>query len=532
MFEIKRHLQVSLLCLTGVLMGCTTDNNNFPTPNQWLGDGPEDMPGNHPMGGMEGRVEDDTVMPDIDATIYTYNGQKATDAASDVVGNDKDFYHEKNNFSTQVVVEYNGNNATATTSSPDIICLIEDAHVVVDMLTHSVQNVNIILRGQTENGSLKIYGEKKFMLTLEGVDITSQNGPAINSQCKKRMFVHLVEGTVNSLKDNASYADDFYYMDSVSAKDEDRKGCFFSEGNLIFSGTGVLKVAGLKKHGIATDGYFWMRPGVTIAVTEAQKNAIHVKGDMEDGIGVTINGGLLYTNVKSEAGKGIKCDQMVDINGGELQLNTTGISVYDEEEEDTSSPSCIKADGNVSIRNGKLTLKSTGTGGKGISTDANLYISGGETTITTTGGKYTYSTELTSSPKGIKADGDILISGGKVNICVTGKSDGSEGLESKANLTISDGDICIYAYDDAINAAESITINGGMVYAHSVNNDGIDSNGTLTINGGTVIASGTNVPDGSFDSDDSKNFVVNGGTLIGIGGACTTPSNESKQNSL
>lgn len=95
----------------------------------------------------------------------------------------------------------------------------------------------------------------------------------------------------------------------------------------------------------------------------------------------------------------------------------------------------------------------------------------------------------------MKADGNITISGGKLNISVTGASDGSEGLESKATLTISGGEIYSYAYDDAINAASAINITGGKVYAYASNNDGIDSNGSLVISGGLVIGVGTSAPD-------------------------------------
>ena len=59
-------------------------------------------------------------------------------------------------------------------------------------------------------------------------------------------------------------------------------------------------------------------------------------------------------------------------------------------------------------------------GRQGINADGEVRVSGGETTVTTTGGKYYYSQSLTSSPKGVKADGDITISGGKLNISVTG----------------------------------------------------------------------------------------------------------------
>lgn len=135
-----------------------------------------------------------------------------------------------------------------------VLCHVNGAYVALDMLTHEVSGVEVVVKGKSENGGLKIYGEKKFKLTMAGVELTSQQGPAINSQCKKRIFVHLQEGTTNRLTDVETYTQDSFYLDASVADDEDRKGCFFSEGNLIFSGTGVMVVAGKYKHGIVTDG--------------------------------------------------------------------------------------------------------------------------------------------------------------------------------------------------------------------------------------------------------------------------------------
>lgn len=468
----------------------------------------------------------------IDVTIDDYDGETADDADEDVVGTDEDLYWEVNTFTNTVDITYEGTTATAVTNNDDIVCYVDGADVTVDMLTNSVKNVEITVSGKSDDGSLKIYGEKKFKLTLDGVDLTSSTGPAINSQCKKRIFVHLAEGTTNRLTDASSYSDDSYYLNGATSDDEDRKGCFFSEGNLVFSGTGVLVVQGNQKHGIATDGYFYMRPGVTIAVTGAAKNAIHVKGDSDDGIGIYVAGGLIYANISSTAGKCMKTDLNAVIAGGKLLLNTSGGSEYDEDDADTSSAACIKTDGDVVITGGTLTMKSTGDGGKGINADGDINISGGMVTVATSGGKYVYTQSLTSSPKGIKADGDITIDGGQVNVSVVGVSDGSEGIESKAALTVNDGEIYVYAYDDAINASTSVNINGGKVFAYSVDNDGIDSNGSLTITGGLVIASGSSAPEEGFDCDNSNNFKISGGIVIGTGGAAVSPSNSSSQRTL
>jgi hypothetical protein len=513
---------ISVATLAAIGTGCNSFNS---------GDDPFGNMGQYGQGSSQTYTQEDGDAPSFVSTISAWDGTTATDASADVVGTDADYYYEANNFKNTVKVAYSGDNATVESSNANIIVQQTGAYVTVDMATNTVSNTEIVVSGTSDNGALKIYGSKKFKLTLNGVELTSQRGPAINSQCKKRMFVHLANGTTNKITDCATYSDDAYYL---STTDEDRKGCLFSEGNLIFSGTGSLIVSGKQKHGIATDGYFWMRPGVTIVVNEAAKNAIHVKGDTDDGIGITVKGGLIYANVSSTAGKCIKTDLDANIDGGTLLLNTSGAATYDSDEKDTSSAACIKTDGNINISGGTLTLKSTGTGGKGLNSDGDINISGGATTITTTGGKYYYSQSLTSSPKGAKADGNVNISGGTLNISVTGKSDGSEGLESKKIMTISGGETYVYAYDDAINASSALNISGGKVFAYALNNDGIDSNGTLTISGGVVIANGTSSPECGIDVDNSSGFKINGGTVIAIAGGSlqSKPSSSSSQCSV
>jgi hypothetical protein len=472
------------------------------------------------------------IKPTFNATISDYDSTVATDAANDVVGSDADFYWEANSFTNTVKIAYDGGTATVQSSNSKIITDTSGAYVTVDFQTNSVSNVEIIVSGTTTDGGLKIYGGKKFKLTLNGASIKSTKGPAINNQCKKRMFVNLAAGTQNVLEDASTYSDDTYYISGKTSADEDRKGCFFSEANIILSGTGTLNVAGNMKHAIVTDGYFWMRPGVTVVITKAVKNGIHVKGDTDDGIGVTINGGYIYAKMTGEAGKCINSDLDVVVNGGTLDLNTTGKAIYDSSDNDTSSAACIKADGNIHITDGTIYCRSNGTGGKGFNCDGATTIDGGTIQIATNGSKYTYSYSMTSSPKGIKSDGDITINGGKLSIAVVGMSDGSEGLESKSKLTINDGEIYIYAYDDAINASSDITINGGKTFAYAINNDGIDSNGTLTINGGLVFSSGTSSPEEGIDCDQSSKFKINGGTVFGFGGSAVSPSSSSKQRTV
>ena len=194
--------------------------------------------------------------------------------------------------------------------------------------------------------------------------------------------------------------------------------------------------------------------------------------------------------------------------------------------------------GGPSKANANILCVSSGEGGKGINVDGNLTVESGTIEVATSGGKYVYNAaqDLDSSPKGIRVEGDIVINGGFINIQVTGKSEGSEGLESKSKLTVNGGEIFVYAYDDAINVGGDkpvgIEVNGGKIFAFADNNDGIDSNAMMWINGGLVIASGSAAPEEGLDCDRSQNFIVTGGTLIGTGGAAVSTSTSSTQRNV
>ena len=480
--------------------------------------------------GDENHDEDNTEVdnPDVNSDVAPWTGVWASDAAMDTVGSDADFCYEANSFSNLVVVTFNGTTASVESSNSNIKTNVSGAYVTIDMLTNSVSGVEIVALGSSTDGGLKIYGDKKFKLTLSGLDLTSKKGPAINSQCKKRMFLHLTNGTTNRIADAANYTDDAYTL--PGSYDEDRKGAFFSEGHIIVSSQGALVAEGNFKHAIATDGYYYQRPGTTIVVTAAAKNALHVKGDDEDMIGAWFKGGMFYARVTSTAGKGVKCDYDIVIDGGKFDVETSGNAEYDSTEADTSSAAALKSDTHIEINGGDLVFKSTGSGGKCINCDGSLTINDGNLNLTTTGKRYEYNKNTTSSPKAIKVDGAIIINGGVTNINVTGASEGSEGMESKSSITFNGGEMMVKSYDDGINAKSDITINGGKIYTYGTNNDGMDSNGKLTMKGGLVIGVGSNAPETGVDVDVSSNWKIEGGTMIGFGGSMmASPSTASSQ---
>ncbi len=469
-------------------------------------------------------------------------------------------------YENAVLIAFSTSGATVTNPFENNGVVVENnnGHVVITSTITELE-LNYVLSGITADGSVKIYGEKKFGLILNGVEITNPNGAAINIQNKKKGTVTLVDKTNNRLIDGPAYT----YTDG-----EDMKATFFSEGNVAIEGNGSLEIRGKNKHALCTDGALTITEG-TINIKEAASDGIHTNDEITisggnltvrsvgDGVEseskkapVTITGGNISVVTTGEKGHAIKTKHNVEIEStgiieittygaaskgikpsgditilkGDITVNSAGDAIWEADENDTSSAAGIKCDGNFLMEDGTLTLLSTGKGGKGINADGTLIINGGTVFVTTTGNQYVYDRNNDTAAKAIKSDGNLTINGGNIKIR-TSKTE-AEGLESKATLTITGGEIDIEAYDDAINASKHIQIDGGNIYCSSTTNDAIDSNGTLTVTGGVIVAAGASQPEAGFDCDNSR-FTITGGTLIGIGGSTSTPTaNYCTQRSL
>ena len=419
-------------------------------------------------------------------------------------GDEAEDYIENNTFSSHVNIAFNGTSASTSGSVDGVTVTINGADVIVNS---SAKNVCYTVSGATTDGFLKIYSDKKFELKLNGVEITNPDGAAVNIQSKKRGYIVLNDGTTNTLTDGTKYSD--------ATDGEDMKACFFSEGKMLFSGSGVLDVYGNCKAGIRSDDYVMFRPGNNVYVKATAGNAIKAND------AIYIKGGVINVETSAAASKGLSSDGLIQIDGGRTTAITTGTGEYDSDEEDVSGCAGVKADSIFVMNGGALYCKSTGAGGKGISTDQALTVNDGIIKVITTGAQYTYG-NLDTSPKGIKSDAEVNITGGNIMVRCTG-GEGSEGIESKGAMNISGGDVMAYCYDDAINSSKAMTISGGNIFAMGTNNDGIDSNSTLTITGGLVIACGTTQPEDGFDCDQNA-FTITGGTLIGIGGGTSMPT--------
>lgn len=455
------------------------------------------------------------VSSDGDVTSFTVAINKNAISESVNVNADDDDYIENTSFGKTITITFSKSGAATVSGDDAGIVSINGNDVTATNNTETI--IRYVLTGETNDGFFKLYSSKKQAIVLNGVSITNPDGAAINNQSKKRTFIVLNDGTKNYLTDGTNYSD--------ATDNEDMKACFFSEGQLVFSGSGYLEVDANCKAGIRSDDYVRTMPKSNIFVDASSGNGIRGND------AVIVTGGVINVNVTGTADKGISTDGEIRIDGGRTTILTSGGYEYDEDDKDYTACSGLKADSVVTINGGELNIMSTGTGGKGINCDDMININDGVIRIITTG-KRQKDSKGSVSPKGIKADGNITVKGGQTQVRLEGTGDGTEGIESKGEIHIEAGTVESYSYDDAINSAGNLYIDGGYVYARSYNNDGIDANKNLYINGGVVIAEGAGQPECGLDAAEQYKAYINGGTVIAVGGGLQAIDSSSKQASI
>ena len=471
-----------------------------------------------------------------------------------------------------VTVVYTGDTATVTadnTASQYLTITQSGAHVSIVQSSDLATEITYTLSGTSTDGEFYMSGSYKATVELGGLTLTNAtpvySGAAVHIQNGKRIKVKVITGTTNSLVDAAGGS---------------QKGCLYIKGHAEFAQQGTLNVVGNVKHAIKAGEYITLK-NATLNITSAvgdgiscnqfflmESGSVTINGTGDDGIqcdldgsestgetadhededsgNIYIEGGTLNITCAAIAAKGIKAAGDMNISGGDITVTTSGKGMWDEEDLETKAACGLSADGNMNISGGTLNLTSTGSGGKGMKCDSVLTITDGTITVTTSGGLYynngtTENTHYTgntdrissdyySSPKGIKAglktqvgnsytySGGIVINGGTIKVTTSGTN--GEGIESKDTLVINGGEIYVNAYDDGINSALDMTVNGGFIYSRATNNDGMDANGNFYINGGLVYAIGARSPELALDanSEEQKKLYINGGVVIAVGG--------------
>lgn len=501
-----KKLMILVLMATGVAAGCSKDEILPFFPDNTSGGSATDGGSSTDSGATDGGT---AVVPET--------------SEEDVIDNTA--------FARTIAIVFSDTSGATVTGDENGIVTVNGNQVTADN-TQFDENVKFTLSGSTSNGFFKTYSNNRQALVLNGVSLTNPNGAAIDNQGKKRYYL-VVNGT-NTLADGASAA-------YSTSNDEDQKAVLFSEGQIVFSGSGKLTVNANNaqaKSGIASDDYLYVTETPAITVTAGNKAGHGIRGKDY----VRIAGGTLNVTTKAAMKKGIGSDGFVLVEGGNTTINVSGGTAYDSEDQEYKGSAGIKADNYFGMTGGTVIITNSGAGGKGVHAGSydydptthvvnDSYISGGTLTITTTGSE---SNDVSS--KGIKVGwvtkngsgeratvtgygGSLKISGGKVIVKVSK----SEGIEAKGNLVISGGETYVYSTgDDAINCQAELDVTGGYVYAFSSANDAMDANHDLKISGGYVFAVCTKgSPEVAMDANTEsqyKLYIESGATVVAYGG--------------
>ena len=167
--------------------------------------------------------------------------------------------------------------------------------------------------------------------------------------------------------------------------------------------------------------------GGTSDVSEDNGTSYNAIGLKAD-MDMTISAGTITIANSGAMSKSIKSKKNVTIDGGTITLKPSGaMQVINS---DASYSSGIKCD-DLTLNDGTVDITATGTAGRGISA-ANVITNGGTLTITNSGAGQTGSNDSYTA-KGIKADQSIALNDGAITITMSGT--GGKGIKSSGTYT-------------------------------------------------------------------------------------------------
>ncbi|WP_267406904.1 MULTISPECIES: carbohydrate-binding domain-containing protein [unclassified Chryseobacterium] len=425
--------------------------------------------------------------------------------------------------------------------------------------TATISNLEYNLLGTSTTGSLTMSSTLPANFVMNNLNLTNASGSAINITGAQTHTFTMQAGTTNSLTDGSSST---------------KNGVLQSDGKLIFAGTGMLNIKGIKKHGVSTsagievqngiikvisaasDGFhsegFVMSNGtVNITATgdaiDAGDNAIAISGGnitttlasadvkaIKTGTStIGISGGTLNLTLTGAQSKAISAKGNITFDGGDIMANLSGAAVLTASGSgyDPSYSTAIKTDASVIVNAGTLNLAiaSTANGGKGISAGQNITINNGNITITTAGNGATYTNTSgvldSYSSSAITADGNLAINAGSVT--TTSSGTGGKGLKADGTVIIGSSTTTPtlnikttgarflvsgtdYSHPKTLVAAGGITINSGTNIFNSTD-DGIHSDTSVTINGGTNTVSAISTISGVGEGVEAPIITFAGG---------------------
>lgn len=445
-----------------------------------------------------------------------------------------------------ITIRYNGSTAKVDQKEKDSVTVtVKGANVNIDS-KYTAHKLSVRLTGKSEDGQLILKTAGKAKVTLDKLNLTSQEGAPIDLKNKKKVEVAVADGTENTLTITACNDTANHKAAVIWAKDK-----------LLLSGKGTLNI-------VATgDGCRGIKTKDDITIEDLTLN-------------VTTSGNHLGEKPFSFGGfGGFGGGEMPDFGNfqmpeGGFQMPEGGFPNFgggfpgfggmrpegNDSTRQGGFPNFgggfpgfggMRPEGNDSTRRGGFPNFGEGfpNFGEGGMPDFGGFGGGfggfgnpgeeGEEDEEGGGMGFGGKRKYVASTKGIASKGKIIINSGKVTVKTS--TAGAEGIEGKEGVVVNGGLVDVMSPDDAINANATIEFNGGTVIARSRGNDAVDSNPkggffmpfggnnnqedtdpAIIITGGTVYAwSQAGSPEEGLDCDFAP-LVIEGGTIFTVGG--------------
>jgi len=372
-----------------------------------------------------------------------------------------------------VFVTYKG--SSVTVDNPfDNIEVVTDGSDVNIISSEDQKGIVYYLSGSSDNGSFSLTPDKGYTLVLDNLSLTCETAPII----------------LNKGLDDESYAATIYLKGKSTLADSENnnlKSTLYSKSKLKFNDleNGQLIIKGQKQHAINSSKRVEIYSG-EVKINGSKGDGINADGlemyggtlsiaeTASDGVDcselIRIEGGTLDLNVSADDSKGLKCDSVIEITGGKVNAEVTGkgskavkakgkvtvsggelIAELNAKEpfagtnNDYGYNAAIACDGDIEIaQEGKVKVTGVGIAAKGFNADANVIISGGETSINLTGKQYEEKANKdTVSCTGVKCDGKFTMADGTMEINIGSDAYLCKGIKVDGDMEMTGGDLTI-----------------------------------------------------------------------------------------